>query len=235
MNLTAEQIAAAIGAEVVAEGGPGSPDARRDRLPGGGARRPLLRPAGRDLDGGEFAAAAIEAGAWGVVVAAEKSAGWMGLGLRRRRSARRAPVPRPGLAPRARRPGRRGHRLGRQDLGQGHRPGAAAGAGARQPREPQHRDRPAADRAGGARRHRAAGPGDGDARPRPDRRAGRDRRARGRGDHQRRPGPRRAARLGRGDRGGEGGDPRRAAARRRRGGAGRGGGAGAPPRGGAPA
>ena len=55
-----------------------------------------------------------------------------------------------------------------------------------------------------ARGHRGPGPGDGDARRRPDRRAGGDRRARSRGDHQRRPGPRRAARLGRGDRGGEG-------------------------------
>ncbi len=37
------------------------------------------------------------------------------------------------------------HRLDRQDLGQGHHPGAAAGARARQPGELQHRDRPAAD------------------------------------------------------------------------------------------
>ena len=35
-------------------------------------RRPLLRPARRARDGGEFAAAAIEAGAWGVVVAPER-------------------------------------------------------------------------------------------------------------------------------------------------------------------
>ena len=51
----------------------------------------------------------------------------------------------------------------------------------------------------------------------PDRRAVRDRRARRRGDHQRRPGPPRAARLGRGDRRGEGRAPRRARRRRPRG------------------
>ena len=65
----------------------------------------------------------------------------------------------------------RDHRLGRQDLGQGHRPGAAAGSGPRQPREPQHRDRAAADAARGPAGDRGAGAGDGDARIGPDRRA----------------------------------------------------------------
>ena len=51
-------------------------------------------------------------------------------------------------------------------------------AHARQPREPQHRDRAAADDPRGRARHRGDGAGDGDARRGPDRGAGGDRRAR---------------------------------------------------------
>jgi UDP-N-acetylmuramoyl-tripeptide--D-alanyl-D-alanine ligase len=71
MNLTAEQIAAAMGAEIVARGSSGSPDRAmidsRDVEPGClffGLR-------GERADGGDFAPAAIEAGAWGVVVGRE--------------------------------------------------------------------------------------------------------------------------------------------------------------------
>ena len=82
----------------------------------------------------------------------------------------------------------RRHRLDRQDLHQGparrdDRPAAARG---RHAAEPQHRDRAAADRPERARRDRGARLGDGDARRRADRRAGRDRRARRRRDRQRR-------------------------------------------------
>ena len=70
---------------------------------------------------------------------------------------------------------------------------APAPAHGGQPREPQHRDRAAHDRARGARRHRGARARDGDARPGPDRRAGGDRRARRRPHHGRRPRAPRAA------------------------------------------
>jgi UDP-N-acetylmuramoyl-tripeptide--D-alanyl-D-alanine ligase len=68
VNLTPEQVATAMGAEIVARGGSGSPlraivasaEAREGDLFFG------LR--GERVDGGEFAAGAIEAGAWGAVV-----------------------------------------------------------------------------------------------------------------------------------------------------------------------
>ncbi|HEX8689674.1 MAG TPA: UDP-N-acetylmuramoyl-tripeptide--D-alanyl-D-alanine ligase [Solirubrobacterales bacterium] len=68
MNLTPERIAAAIGAEVVAEGAPGSPE--RAVIDSAGTRSGDLffGLRGERVDGGEFAAAAIEAGAWGAVV-----------------------------------------------------------------------------------------------------------------------------------------------------------------------
>ena len=68
MNLTPERIAAAIGAEVVARGEPGTP--QRAVVDSAGARAGDLffGLRGKRVDGGEFAAAAIEAGAWGVVV-----------------------------------------------------------------------------------------------------------------------------------------------------------------------
>jgi UDP-N-acetylmuramoyl-tripeptide--D-alanyl-D-alanine ligase len=81
VNLTAEEIAAALGAEVVAAGGPGSPGRATidSGATTGGDLFFGLRGANRD--GGEFAPAAIEAGAWGAVVgpaqaaAAARSAG----------------------------------------------------------------------------------------------------------------------------------------------------------------
>ena len=77
MNLDARQIAVAMGAEIVAEGGPGSPV--RATIDSGetGAGDLFFGLRGERVDGGEFAAAAIEAGAWGVVV---------GPGFRRRLS-----------------------------------------------------------------------------------------------------------------------------------------------------
>jgi UDP-N-acetylmuramoyl-tripeptide--D-alanyl-D-alanine ligase len=73
LNFSGEQIAAACGAEIVARGAAGSPAratiGSRDTSPGDlffGLR-------GERVNGGEFAAAAIEAGAWGVLVDQEMS------------------------------------------------------------------------------------------------------------------------------------------------------------------
>lgn len=68
MNLTAEQIAAAMGAEIVAKGRPGSP--RRGVIDSGEAGEGDLffGLKGTKVDGGEFATAAIAARAWGAVV-----------------------------------------------------------------------------------------------------------------------------------------------------------------------
>ncbi|HEU4944327.1 MAG TPA: UDP-N-acetylmuramoyl-tripeptide--D-alanyl-D-alanine ligase [Solirubrobacterales bacterium] len=68
MNLSAEQIAAACGAEIVARGGDGAP--LRATI-GSGDTGPgdlFFGLRGERVNGGEFAPAAIEAGAWGVVV-----------------------------------------------------------------------------------------------------------------------------------------------------------------------
>ncbi len=75
MNLSAEQIAAAMGAEIVARGDSVSPDRATidSREAGPGALFFGLR--GESADGGEFAPAAIESGAWGVVVTPEQAAG----------------------------------------------------------------------------------------------------------------------------------------------------------------
>jgi len=68
MNLDAEQIAAALDAEVLAEGAAGPP--RRATIDSGatGAGDLFFGLRGERADGGEFAPAAIEAGAWGVVI-----------------------------------------------------------------------------------------------------------------------------------------------------------------------
>ncbi len=68
MNLDADRIAAAIGAEIVARGGPGSPvraviDSRE-----AGPGDLFFGLPGQRVDGGAFAAEALAAGAWGVVV-----------------------------------------------------------------------------------------------------------------------------------------------------------------------
>ncbi len=68
MNLSPQEIAAALGAEVVAEGRSESP--RRATISSGdaGPGNLFFGLRGANRDGGEFAAAAIDAGAWGVVV-----------------------------------------------------------------------------------------------------------------------------------------------------------------------
>jgi UDP-N-acetylmuramoyl-tripeptide--D-alanyl-D-alanine ligase len=68
LNLSAKQIAAAIGAEVVAEGAAGSPARATIDSGGTGPGDLFFGLRGERADGGEFAPAAIEAGAWGVVV-----------------------------------------------------------------------------------------------------------------------------------------------------------------------
>jgi UDP-N-acetylmuramoyl-tripeptide--D-alanyl-D-alanine ligase len=71
MNLTPEQIAAAMGAEIVAEGGPGAP--HRGVIDSGEAAEGDLffGLRGERADGGMFAPAALAAGAWGAVVGLE--------------------------------------------------------------------------------------------------------------------------------------------------------------------
>jgi UDP-N-acetylmuramoyl-tripeptide--D-alanyl-D-alanine ligase len=67
VNLTPDQIAAAMGAEIVAEGEGGSPErAAIDSREAAAALFFGLR--GESVDGGEFGREAIAAGAWGVVV-----------------------------------------------------------------------------------------------------------------------------------------------------------------------
>ncbi len=68
MNLTPEQIAAALGAEVLAEGGPGSPERATIDSAQTGPGDLFFGLRGANRDGGEFAPAALDAGAWGVVV-----------------------------------------------------------------------------------------------------------------------------------------------------------------------
>jgi UDP-N-acetylmuramoyl-tripeptide--D-alanyl-D-alanine ligase len=71
VKLSAEEIAAAIGAEVLAEGAAGSPRRATIDSSDTGAGDLFFGLRGANRDGGEFATAAIEAGAWGVVVKPE--------------------------------------------------------------------------------------------------------------------------------------------------------------------
>lgn len=73
MNLTPERIAAAIGAEVVAKGAPGSPERAVIDSAEAGAGDLFFGLRGERVDGGEFADAVLAAGAWGVVVRAASS------------------------------------------------------------------------------------------------------------------------------------------------------------------
>ena len=68
MRMTGAEIAAAMGAEIVAEGEPEAP--RRATIDSGesGPGDLFFGLRGERVDGGEFAVAAIEAGAWGAVV-----------------------------------------------------------------------------------------------------------------------------------------------------------------------
>ncbi len=69
MNLGGEQIAAACGAEVLVRGGPGSPGRATIDSGQAGPGDLFFGLRGERVDGGEFAPAALEAGAWGVLVA----------------------------------------------------------------------------------------------------------------------------------------------------------------------
>jgi len=73
VNLTPERIAAAIGAEVVAKGAPGSPERAVIDSAEAGAGDLFFGLRGERVDGGEFADAVLAAGAWGVVVRAASS------------------------------------------------------------------------------------------------------------------------------------------------------------------
>jgi UDP-N-acetylmuramoyl-tripeptide--D-alanyl-D-alanine ligase len=68
VRLTPEEIAAALGAEVVAAGEPGPPTRATIDSGVSGPGDLFFGLRGANRDGGEFAGAAIEAGAWGVVV-----------------------------------------------------------------------------------------------------------------------------------------------------------------------
>jgi UDP-N-acetylmuramoyl-tripeptide--D-alanyl-D-alanine ligase len=68
VKLTAEEITAALGAEVIAEGGPGAPARATIDSATSGPGDLFFGLRGGNRDGGEFAPAAIAAGVWGVVV-----------------------------------------------------------------------------------------------------------------------------------------------------------------------
>jgi UDP-N-acetylmuramoyl-tripeptide--D-alanyl-D-alanine ligase len=71
VKLTPEEIAAALGAEVVAEGEPGPPRRAVIDSSEAGPGDLFFGLQGANRDGGEFAPAALEAGAWGAVVGTE--------------------------------------------------------------------------------------------------------------------------------------------------------------------
>ena len=75
MKLGPAEIAEATGAEIVAEGGPGSPARATIDSSSTGHGDLFFGLRGERVDGGDFAAAAIEAGAWGVVVDPDRAAG----------------------------------------------------------------------------------------------------------------------------------------------------------------
>ena len=236
----AGEIAAALGAEVVAEGGPGAPAGRRSTPPPAAPATSSSACAAPTATAASLPPAAIAAGAWGVVSQA----------ARRGRHFIRYPEEMTTAPGRHRALGSLPSRTRWRRCSPWPGPSAArwAPASSGSPaRSARPRSRTSRGRCCRARVHAnrenlnteiglpltvleapddtdLAGPGDGDARPRPDRRTGGDRRARGGGDHQRRPGPRRAAGLGGGDRGGQGrgarlppGDRRRRSPRSRRG------------------
>jgi UDP-N-acetylmuramoyl-tripeptide--D-alanyl-D-alanine ligase len=69
VKLGPQEIAAALGAEILAEGGPGSPRRATIDSAASGPGDLFFGLRGEKRDGGEFAAEAIAAGAWGAVVA----------------------------------------------------------------------------------------------------------------------------------------------------------------------
>jgi UDP-N-acetylmuramoyl-tripeptide--D-alanyl-D-alanine ligase len=78
VNLGAEQIVAAIEAEIVARGGPGAPARATIDSRGTAADDLFFGLRGERADGGQFATAAIESGAWGVVATPRAAAGLEG-------------------------------------------------------------------------------------------------------------------------------------------------------------
>ncbi|MCW2989277.1 MAG: UDP-N-acetylmuramoyl-tripeptide--D-alanyl-D-alanine ligase [Solirubrobacterales bacterium] len=78
MNLAPTEIAAVLAARVVAEGEPAAPIRATIDSGAGGAGDLFFGLQGANRDGGEFAAAAIGAGVWGVVVRPEHAAGLAG-------------------------------------------------------------------------------------------------------------------------------------------------------------
>jgi UDP-N-acetylmuramoyl-tripeptide--D-alanyl-D-alanine ligase len=78
VNLGPEQIAAAMGAEIVAGGSPGTPERATIASAETGPGDLFFGLRGENVDGGEFAVAAIAAGAWGVVVTPERAASLAG-------------------------------------------------------------------------------------------------------------------------------------------------------------
>ena len=75
MNLTAEQIAAAIGAKIVGRGGAGSPRRAIIDSSEAGEGDLFFGLRGERVDGGEFAPAALAGGAWGAVVGRDRAGG----------------------------------------------------------------------------------------------------------------------------------------------------------------
>ncbi|HWB68375.1 MAG TPA: UDP-N-acetylmuramoyl-tripeptide--D-alanyl-D-alanine ligase [Solirubrobacterales bacterium] len=75
MNLSPEQIAAVIGAEMMASGASGFPARATISSAQAGAGDLFFGLPGERADGGSFASAALEAGAWGVVVAPQWAGG----------------------------------------------------------------------------------------------------------------------------------------------------------------
>ena len=218
---------APTGAEVLAAGAAGAPGrAVIDSRAGRGRETSSSACRASAPTAASSRSTRVRSGAWGVVAGSqwareiaemrERGAhdfeGWV---LGTRRPAGRAPGARAPLAPRARLPGDRDHRLDRQDLGQGRLPRAPAPRAVHASPENYNTEigLPLAILAAPEGTEvlvlemgmRGRGP---------DRRAVRDRRARRRRDHQRRPRPRRAARQHRGDRRDQGGGDRRAARRR---------------------
>jgi len=78
MNLGPEQVAAAIAAAVVAEGEAGAPSRATVDSRDAGPGDLFFGLPGEHVDGGEFAAAALEAGAWGAVVEPARAGGLQG-------------------------------------------------------------------------------------------------------------------------------------------------------------
>jgi len=78
VNLSAEEIAAALGARIVSEGDPAAPIRATIDSAASGAGDLFFGLRGASRDGGEFAAAAIDGGVWGVVARPEHTAGLHG-------------------------------------------------------------------------------------------------------------------------------------------------------------